>query len=53
MKFNSNKNMYKGKMYKYPIHKVVNCEIKAEYDQEFPKEFPNVINKSISFCRLN
>jgi len=43
MKFNSNKDLYKGIMYKFPIHNVINSPIITNQETEFPNEFNKVL----------
>ncbi|KRW98998.1 WD40-repeat-containing domain [Pseudocohnilembus persalinus] len=41
LKFNSNKDIYKGQNFRYPIHRVVNNHIISPQDVEYPNEFQN------------
>jgi len=43
MKFNSNKDLYKGITYKFPIHNVINSPIITNQETEFPNEFNKVL----------
>ena len=43
MKFNNNKDIYKGKIFRYPIYRLINSEIVSKQDAEFPNEFQNLI----------
>ena len=43
MKFNSNRDVYTGKNYKYPIHKVVNSKIYTRMDPHFPPEYEKIL----------
>ena len=43
MKFNSNKDLFTGKTYKYPIHNVLNAKISVNEDVNFPEEMSNFL----------
>ena len=44
MKFNSNKDLYDGKTYKFPIHNVLNSRIIVNEDSNFPEDMGNYLN---------
>lgn len=43
MKFNSNKDLYSGRTYKYPINNVLNCRVIVTEDSNYPEEMGNFL----------
>lgn len=43
MKFNSNKDLYKGITYKFPIHNVINSPITTLNETEFPNDYNKIL----------
>ena len=43
MKFNSNKDLFTGKNYKFPVHNVLNSKVIVNEDVPYPEDMVNFL----------